>query len=156
MHHYRIVKKAKKPRKLTKSKIKKHNEYVKYWNSSKRIDHYILERKSAEYEIVIFLEYVPHIFMKWLKPNVSRINEMTGKVFKAFEFLRSKGIIHFDAHFANILTDGKNIFLTDFGLALDKEYKLNNNEREFFKKHQFYDHMIISRLLLRYTRVFLA
>lgn len=141
MHHYRIAKKANKPKKLTAIQKRKHSEYIKYWNNSKQIDRYILERKSSEYEIVIFLEYIPHVFMNWLKPNISRIEEMTTKVLSVFNFLKSKGVIHFDAHFGNILTDGNNVFLSDFGLTLDRHFKLSKLEQSFFKKHHFYDHM---------------
>lgn len=141
MHHFRIIKKDGKPKTLNKIQQKKHDDYIKYWNSSKRIEKYILERKSAEYEIILFLEFIPHVLMKWIKPNVSRINEMKNKAFRIFDFLNSKGIIHFDAHFGNILTDGKEVFLTDFGLALDKNYQLSENESNFYKEHQYYDQM---------------
>ncbi len=141
MYHYRIVKKDKTSKKWTKVDKKSHDDYVRYWNSSKRIDEYILERKKAKYEIIIFLEHFPHVMMKWLKPNISRINEMKAKSFKIFDFLQSKGIIHFDTHFGNLLTDEKNVFLTDFGLALDKNYHLSKKELEFYKEHKFYDHM---------------
>ena len=100
-----------------------------------------MERKASEYEIIIFLEYVPFVFRNWLKPNISKINELSKKLFAAFDFLSSKGVIHFDAHLGNILTDGKNVFLTDFGLALDDNFNLTKKEKIFYKNHKSYDHM---------------
>jgi hypothetical protein len=55
-------------------------------------------------------------------------------------FLRKKGIIHFDAHFYNIMTDGTRPYLTDFGLVLDKRFALNEGEQAFFRKHTYYDY----------------
>ena len=141
MHHFRIVKKSSKIKKMSLLENKKHTDYIKYWNSSKKIDHYIMERKASEYEIIIFLEYVPFVFRNWLKPNISKINELSKKLFAAFDFLSSKGVIHFDAHLGNILTDGKNVFLTDFGLALDDNFNLTKKEKIFYKNHKSYDHM---------------
>lgn len=141
MHHFRIVKKSGKFKKMSKTEKNKHSDYVKYWNSSKKIDHYIMERKASDYEIIIFLEYVPFVFRNWLKPNISKINEMSQKLFSTFDFLRSKGVIHFDVHLGNILTDGKNVFLTDFGLALDVNFNLTEKEKIFYQNHKNYDHM---------------
>lgn len=141
MHHFRILKKQKKFKKMTNADEKKHSEYIKYWNSSKPIDQYIRARKSAEYEIVIFLEYFPFVFKDWLKPNISRLGEVSKKMFKAIDFLSSKGVIHFDAHFGNILTDGENVYLADFGLGLDKNFNLTEKEKTFFRNNKNYDFM---------------
>lgn len=142
MYHYRILKKKNSPKKLSLKKIKAHNSYIKYWNNSKRIDRYILDRKQSEYEVVIFLEYIPYVLRDWMKPNINRINEVSKKIFKIIEFLKSNGIIHFDTHFGNTLTDGKNIYLTDFGLGLDKKFNLNSKEITFYKQHRNYDYML--------------
>ena len=46
-------------------------------------------------------------------------------------FLRQHGIVHFDAHFGNVLTDGDEYYLADFGLALDGTFELTATERRF-------------------------
>ncbi len=38
------------------------------------------------------------------------------------------------------MTDGKHSFLTDFGLAPDREYSLSQEERGFYAKHSNYDY----------------
>ncbi|MBD2500930.1 BUD32 family EKC/KEOPS complex subunit [Anabaena azotica] len=55
-------------------------------------------------------------------------------------FLKRKGIIHFDAHFHNVLTDGELIYLSDFGLVLDKSFALTKDEELFFEQNIFYDY----------------
>ncbi len=39
----------------------------------------------------------------------------------------------------NILTDGKRIYLSDFGLSLSSKFDLTPAETEFLKQHQSYD-----------------
>lgn len=48
--------------------------------------------------------------------------------------------IHCDAHFYNILTDGEQTYLTDFGLVLDKSFMLAENEILLFKQNSYYDY----------------
>jgi serine/threonine protein kinase len=141
MYHYRIVKKNSRAKKLSKKALEAHESYISNWNDSKRISNYILQRKNSEYELLVFLEYIPHVFMKWLKPNIGKFNQVSKKVFRIFDFLKSKGVIHFDAHFGNILTDGKEVYLTDFGLCLDKSFELSDKEKVFYKRHINYDYM---------------
>jgi tRNA A-37 threonylcarbamoyl transferase component Bud32 len=141
MYHYRIIKKNSRVQKLTKKALDSHGNYIQNWNNSKKISNYILERKSSEYELLVFLEYIPHVFMKWLRPNIAKLEIVNKKVFKLFDFLKSKGVIHFDAHFGNILTDGNEVYLTDFGLGLDESFELSEKEMIFYKKHINYDYM---------------
>ncbi len=47
--------------------------------------------------------------------------------------------MHFDAHFKNILTDGKRLYLSDFGLALSSRFDLTPAETQFLKQHSSYD-----------------
>lgn len=39
-------------------------------------------------------------------------------------YMNAHGLVHFDAHFRNILTDGETLFLSDFGLALSEKFDL--------------------------------
>jgi len=55
------------------------------------------------------------------------------------DFMKAQGFIHFDAHFHNILTDGKQLYFTDFGLSLSKTFNLSAAEIEFFDAHERYD-----------------
>ncbi len=55
-------------------------------------------------------------------------------------FLRNNGIIHLDTDFFNMLTDGKQVYLTDFGLVLDKRFELTPAEASFYKQNIDYDY----------------
>lgn len=135
LYHYRIMKIDNRK----KSREKVNEKYVTYWNSNKNIEKYINARKNAEYEIVLFLEYFPHTLSDWFDKNTHKTIAFLQDMKNISAFLHKKGIIHFDAHFANILSDGKQLYLSDFGLALDKNFELSKKERAFYKQHKNYD-----------------
>ncbi len=61
------------------------------------------------------------------------------QMMRVAEFLQSQNVIHFDAHMANILSDGKTAYLTDFRLSLDSDFDLSDREQAFLKQHRQYD-----------------
>ena len=137
MYHYRIL-----PRSGEKASLdlEWYNRYVKCWNSDENIGRYIVERANAKYEVALFLEYIPYTFSKWLGKNVERLDPFIDEMLGTITFLRENGIIHFDVHFNNILTDGNKLYLTDLGLVLDKRFDLSEAEQIFFKRHTLYDY----------------
>ena len=56
------------------------------------------------------------------------------------DFLRARDTIHFDCHNLNILTDGRRVFLTDFGLVLDRSFDLGTDEKALFAANRYYDY----------------
>ncbi|MFF8401556.1 hypothetical protein ACF06P_07965 [Streptomyces sp. NPDC015684] len=48
---------------------------------------------------------------------------------------RAQGLLHFDAHFENILTDGRRLFFADYGLAISSRFELDKDEADFFDRH---------------------
>lgn len=137
MYHYRIM-----PRfgERVNLDLEWYNKHVEYWNSNENIGRYIVDRTNAEYEIVLFLEYIPYVFSKWFEKNIGQLNAFINEIPDTITFLRKKGIIHFDVHFNNILTDGNRLYLTDFGLVLDRHFDLSETERAFFRKNTHYDY----------------
>jgi hypothetical protein len=55
-------------------------------------------------------------------------------------FLRTQGMLHFDANFDNVVSDGQHAYLTDFGLVLDRRFALSDAEALFLKQHPYYDY----------------
>jgi serine/threonine protein kinase len=107
----------------------------------------VLDRANAQYELVLFLEYIPYVLETWLRENPNKLQQPLHDLCRALAFLETKGIIHFDAHFRNILTDGEQIYLTDFGLALDKSFALTEGEEIFFNQNTLYDYGEVLRNL---------
>ena len=137
MYHYRIM-----PRSGEKTDLDMewYNKYIKYWNSNENIGRYMVDRTNAEYEVVLFLEYIPYAFSKWFQKNIDQSRAFINQIPDTITFLRKNGIIHFDVHFNNILTDGDKLYLTDFGLVLDKRFDLSEAELTFFRKNTHYDY----------------
>lgn len=142
MYHYRIIPFSGQRTEVDREHLK---SYVEYWGNSENAGNYVLDRANANYELVLFLEYIPHILDTWLQENPNKLQQLFNNLRTTIDFLRTKGIIHFDAHFQNVLTDGEQIYLTDFGLVLDKNFALTKDEESFFEQNTFYDYGEILR-----------
>lgn len=66
------------------------------------------------------------------------------------EFMSARGLVHFDAHFANLLTEGRRVYFADFGLALSREFDLSAEEDAFLADHLVYDRSYALSHLLRH------
>lgn len=140
MYHYRIM-----PFSGWRVEVDmvQHQKYVEYWGNNASIGNYVLGRTQANYELVLFLEYVPYVLATWLQNHSGQCQKPLADLFKTIDFLRTQGVIHFDAHFNNVLTDGDRAYLTDFGLVLDRSFSLTKEEEDFFAQHIFYDYGVI-------------
>ena len=118
----------------------RHQKYVDYWGGDTNIGQYLLDRAVAAQELVLFLEHIPYTVGNWLPENPQKAERLLTEMRDAISFLRNKGILHFDAHFHNMLTDGEHFYLTDFGLALDKSFDLTPEEAAFYRRHTEYDY----------------
>jgi hypothetical protein len=144
MYHYRIIPYS---WQRTDGEIERLKSYMEYWGNSEKAGNYVLDRALANYELVLFLEHIPHVLKTWLQENPNKLQQALDELRKTIDFLRNKGIIHFDAHFHNVLTDGEQTYLTDLGLALDKSFALTLDEASFFEQHIFYDYGEVLRNL---------
>ncbi|MFI6990685.1 hypothetical protein [Nonomuraea wenchangensis] len=52
--------------------------------------------------------------------------------------MNAGGLLHCDAHFENVLTDGRRFYLTDFGQAVSSRFDLSE-ERAFYRRHLTFD-----------------
>ena len=137
MYHYRIVPYSGEPAGVD---LERDEGYVEYWGGNANIGKYMLDRRNASYELILFLEYIPHVLRPWLLDNPDRIQWALDELRVTIDFLRKNGVTHFDAHYDNILTDGEHTYLTDFGLVLDRNYALREDEKVFFDAHTHYDY----------------
>ncbi|NMG06056.1 hypothetical protein [Brasilonema sp. UFV-L1] len=144
MYHYRIIPFSGWQTDVDMERLK---DYVEYRGNSENAGNYVVDRAHANYELILFLEYIPHILETWLQENPNKLQKPLDELRTTIDFLRKKGIIHFDAHFRNVLTDGEQIYLTDFGLVLDKSFALTKDEESFFKQNTFYDYGEVLRNL---------
>lgn len=101
----------------------------------------IQQRRAADHELWLFLEHFPSTVSDWLllpanQPSVDLvIDQLSGTAAD----LRRRGLVHFDAHLANVVTDGSRIALADFGIACSPDFELSEDERHFLFRHPHYD-----------------
>ncbi|MCG8363507.1 MAG: hypothetical protein MJA27_09290 [Pseudanabaenales cyanobacterium] len=149
MYHYRIIPFSGQRTNVDRDRLK---GFVEYWGNSANVGNYMLDRANANHELILFLEYIPHVLETWLLNNPNKLQKSLDDLRTTISFLRKKGIIHFDAHFRNTLTDGEQTYLTDFGLVLDKSFTLTKGEKSFFEQNTFYDYGEVLRNLGHFIR----
>ncbi len=145
MYHHRILPRLDRPQAADPDGLER---YVRRWNSSPSIRRYMEDRRTARHEIVLFLEWVPHALFDRLVEDPSLAAPALAAMRHTLDFAAERGLLHFDAHARNILTDGQAFYLTDFGLALDAEFDLTARERAFLARHRHYDHGECALMLL--------
>lgn len=136
-YHVRIVPRA---GLLAPSTSQGVDDYVRRWNSSQAVARYLADRADGAYAALIFLEWLPTSIWDWLTANPEDIERTVRELCDTATFLRERGIVHFDAHFNNAMTDGERCYLVDFGLVLDSSFDLTDRERTFLERHPHYDY----------------
>jgi hypothetical protein len=144
MYHWRIINNSDEKAPLDEEELK---NYVKYWDDSSAIGERVRANHDASAYVALFIEYIPDTLDTWLNKQLSKGDGSIDKAIEMVErnlnetiaFINSKGMLHFDAHFHNILTDGEHLFFSDFGLATSSQFSLSQEEMQFFQNHQNYD-----------------
>jgi hypothetical protein len=123
------------------------NEYSQYWENSCTIQKRVESLNKASAHIALFLEYIPQNLHEWLSDQMAKDDNIAESAVTFVDeqlrvtnaFMNTHGLMHFDAHFKNILTDGELLYFSDFGLALSSKFDLSNIDRDFLNHHQSYD-----------------
>ncbi len=145
-YHWRVLTDPH-PEPLTPQARAELDSTVAYWEGSAAVRERLEAIEQSTASIVLFLEYVPHTVHEWLKGQVGLGEEAIDSACAMADrslrddvaFMRSRGLVHFDAHLNNILTDGRRLYFADFGLATCSRFELSGDEREFFWTHLDYD-----------------
>jgi hypothetical protein len=103
--------------------------------------------QNASAHVNLFLEYVPETLHHWLSEKVAAggtaaetaIQRVDRNLKATNAMMLAHGLTHFDAHFENILTDGEELYFTDFGLALSLQFELTGAEVDFWGRHRNFD-----------------
>lgn len=125
---------------------------VHYWDNSPAVRTRLQESLNASTSIVLFMEYFPHNAGQWLAKELLKGDEagetactmVDAQLNTTVSFMKAHALLHFDAHLWNILTDGKQLYFSDFGLALSPRFELSTPELAFYKEHIDYDQHYIA------------
>ncbi|MFF9077193.1 protein kinase family protein [Streptomyces sp. NPDC014735] len=144
MHHWRVLPH---PGQTLPEELADVEQAVAYWGGGPEVRRRIEALRDSSASIALFLEYIPQNLHDWLGTQVKSGDEATNgacaMVTRQLEagtaFMNARGLLHFDAHFQNILTDGQRLFFTDYGLAISSRFALSKKEADFFAEHRTYD-----------------
>ncbi|MET8099657.1 protein kinase family protein [Streptomyces sp. NPDC005236] len=132
---------------------------VEHWEGSSAVRERLEAIGRSSAALVLFLEHVPGTLADWLHEHRTTAPEdghgapyvwAEQALARGTAFMSSRGFVHFDAHFANVLTDGRQLYFADFGLALSSGFELTAAEAEFLSAHRLYDRCHTARHLLRH------
>ncbi len=136
LYHHRLLPLAGQTRKRSSEQLE---QYVDYWDGDPAVRRFIEAREASTHSITMFIEHVPHVLQDWLPLNQDAIEWVIDQAIEITSFLRAKGVAHLDSNPSNILTDGKQLFFADFGLFLDHNFELTDQERAFLDGHRYFD-----------------
>lgn len=142
MYHWRMLP-AKQPMYEELADIEK---AVDYWGGSDAFRQRLTGLRDATTAAVLFCEHIPTSLDATVVSD-----DVKGQLLDGVAFMNSHDLLHFDVHFGNILTDGKRIYFTDFGLATSSRFDLSPAERDFYQTHQTYDRAYVTSFLARWT-----
>ena len=127
-------------------------EVAELWQGSHEVRSRLDAVATAPATVLLFFEFLPTALLDWLDRQVELGVDTTNAALEMVEAglleiaddLRSAGLLHFDAHFGNMRTDGRRVFLTDFGLASSPQFQLTSSERQFIADNATHDrcHML--------------
>jgi serine/threonine protein kinase len=95
--------------------------------------------------LVLFLEHFPHSLGDWLRSRADDVEhleavlECEAALLGAIAFMHQQKVLHFDVHAANVVTDGTDVVLGDFGLATSRGFDLDAEEQVFLDQHGNFD-----------------
>ncbi|WP_327733463.1 protein kinase family protein [Streptomyces nojiriensis] len=133
---------------------------VAHWEGSPAVRQRLEAVGRSSFSLVLFLEHVPQTLAAWLSDTRDGAWMQPGgdsfyrwvedALLRGTEFMSSRGLVHFDTHFANLLTDGQQVYFADFGLALSRDFELSAQEAAFLTDHLVYDRCYALSHLLRH------
>ncbi|MFC5666508.1 protein kinase family protein [Kitasatospora misakiensis] len=134
---------------------------VAHWDGSPAVRARLEAIGRSSHSLVLFLEHVPQTLGGWLHERREATRPDGGSPYawaaeelaRGAAFMSSQGLVHFDAHFRNLLTDGRRIYFTDFGLALSSGFELSAVEERFLSDHRAYDRHYTASHLIRHHLV---
>jgi hypothetical protein len=123
------------------------HEAAAYWHGAEGVARRLAAIRASTTALLLFLEYQPHRLDMWLRDRldaggtaaVEAIEMVDDTLLAPVVWMNQHGLFHFDPHLANLLTDGQQVVVTDFGLATARDFALDEGERRFLDQHRLHD-----------------
>ena len=146
LYHWRII-----PRTGDDSDRTEAYDYLEHGAAVAKDDAAIRQRlgaiRTSRAWVAMFIEHFPGTLSEWLSEQLGTDDTRAGDALEfierqsndTFNFMQGQRFVHFDAHFENVLTDGRRLYFGDFGLALHSSFDLGAVESQFLAGHAEYD-----------------
>jgi hypothetical protein len=159
LYHWRTIPRPA-PEQLTSHQEAEIERQFSAWGNVESIRQRFVAREVASASIALFLEWFPYDLHSWLGKQVSNGREPLHAAAQMVEralldvtsFMNTQGLVHFDAHFENILTDGQRLYVSDFGQAMSHRFSLTPLENEFLVQHGDFDRSYVMTMLANALR----
>lgn len=120
---------------------------VRYWGGSQAVRDRLHALEQATASIVLFLEFIPHSLSDWLAAQLTAGQDAVAAACAMVEsclladvaFMNANGLMHFDAHFDNVVTDGQRLYIIDFGLVTSPRFDLSAQQVSFLARNRTHD-----------------
>jgi hypothetical protein len=131
---------------------------VAYWGGSSAVRERLHAVAQASASLVLFLEYIPQNVADWLAGRLAAGDEAVTAAAARLErrlnagvaFMNANGLLHFDAHFRNVLTDGQRLYFADLGLATSRRFDLSAAESDFIVQNAGHDRCYVVMQLINW------
>jgi tRNA A-37 threonylcarbamoyl transferase component Bud32 len=120
---------------------------VSYWGGAESMGVRLRALADATASIVMFLEYLPWNLSAWLGQQLAAgpaaMESACAMVERSLTVdipkMNALGLLHGDAHFDNILTDGHRLYFADLGVATSERFALTPDELNDLRHHASLD-----------------
>lgn len=120
---------------------------VSFWGGLEPVAVRLRALAGASTSIVIFLEHLPWTLSAWLAQQLAAGPVAMASACAMVErgltvdipHMNKLGLLHGDAHFDNILTDGRRLYVADLGLATSGRFALAPDELRYLHEHASLD-----------------
>jgi hypothetical protein len=120
---------------------------VSYWEGSEAMGVRLKALADATASVMIFLEYMPWNLSTWLDQQMAAGREAMESACTMVNhgltvdvpLMNSLGLLHGDAHYDNILTDGNRLYFADLGLATSARFALSSDELGYLQHNASLD-----------------
>lgn len=120
---------------------------VRQWEGSEALRRRLQALADARASVVMFLEHLPWNLSDWLDAQWAAGPEAIAQACQRVEHgltvdlpsMNRLGLLHGDCHFGNILTDGRQLFFADLGLATSARFALAGDEILYLQQHASLD-----------------
>lgn len=123
------------------------DEAAAFWHGAEGVARRLAGIRASTTALLLFLEHQPHQLDTWLRDRLGAggaaaaeaMEMVVDTLLAPVVWMNQQGVFHFDLHLANLLTDGRQVLVADFGLATARDFALDDGERRFLDQHRLHD-----------------